>query len=125
MSQQPDSRSPGRLRVLLAMVLVVIILSPFGFSVISRVATSTDQTELFLERPDPEHENCVRETEYMRYHHWELLGKIREDVVRYGQREDAGLRGCRDCHTSRERFCDRCHDAASVWPDCFGCHYYP
>ena len=121
MSQQPDSR----MRVLLALVLVVIILSPFAHSVISRVATTPDQPELFLERPDPQHDSCVRETEYMRYHHWELLGEIREDVVRYGQRSDVGLMGCRDCHTSRERFCNRCHDAASVWTDCFGCHYYP
>ncbi len=125
MSQQPDSRFPHRLRVLLAIVLIVFILSPFGYSVISRVASTTDQAELFLERPDPQYENCVRDTEYMRYHHWELLSEVREKAVRYGDRDDPGLRGCKDCHTSRERFCNRCHDAASVWPDCFGCHYYP
>ena len=125
MSQQPDSRFPGRMRVLLALVLIVVILSPLGYSVISRVAATADPPELFLERPAPEHENCVRETEYMRYHHWELLSEVRGEVVRYGQRENVGLRGCRDCHTSRERFCSRCHEAASVWLDCFGCHYYP
>ena len=125
MSQQSNSRGPRRMRVVLAVVLFVVVLSPFGYSVISRVAATGDPPEVFLERPDPQHEKCVRDTEYMRYHHWELLSQVREQVVRYGQRDDAGLRGCRDCHTSRERFCNRCHDAASVWPDCFGCHYYP
>ena len=125
MSLLTDSRIPSRMRVLLALVLIVIVLSPIGYSVISRVAADTDQAEPFLERPDQQYEKCVRETDYMRYHHWQLLGEVREQVVRYGQRSDAGLKGCRDCHTSRERFCNRCHEAASVWPDCFGCHYYP
>jgi hypothetical protein len=81
---------------------------------------------VFLERPDPKYDRCLKETRYMRYHHWELLRGIREDIVRYGQREeDIGLYRCRECHTSRERFCNRCHDAVSLTPDCFDCHYYP
>jgi hypothetical protein len=125
MPLQSDSRISGRGRILLALVLGVVVLSPFGYSVVSRVAGSPDQPEPFLERPDSQYDSCVRETEYMRYHHWELLSEVREDVVRYGHRNDEGLKDCRKCHTSREHFCDRCHEAASVWPDCFGCHYYP
>ena len=81
--------------------------------------------EPFLEKPAPEHDKCVRETTYMRHHHWELLRGIREEVVRYGMRGEVGLNGCRDCHTKRERFCDQCHTAVSLTPDCWGCHYYP
>ena len=44
---------------------------------------------------------------------------------RFGIRSEVTLEHCGRCHTSRERFCDRCHDAASVKLDCFGCHYYP
>lgn len=107
-------------------VAVIIILIPLGYSLVSSLrAEEAADTQPFLEMPDPSHTACVRETSYMRYHHWELLRQIREDVVRDGVRGDVGLRQCRDCHTSRERFCNRCHHAVSLYPDCFGCHYYP
>jgi hypothetical protein len=61
----------------------------------------------------------------MRIHHWEDLRRIRENVVRYGNRSEEGLARCKDCHTYRDRFCDRCHGAVSLTPDCFDCHYYP
>ena len=61
----------------------------------------------------------------MRRHHWELLRGVREEIVRYGKRGEIGLDRCRECHTSRERFCNVCHDAVSLTPDCFDCHYYP
>ena len=107
-------------------LLALIILFPVGYSIVSFVSAKTVQdTDLFLERPDPKYENCVKEIEYMRYHHWELLRTIREEVVRYGKRGELGLNNCRECHTSRERFCNKCHNAVSLFPDCFGCHYYP
>lgn len=115
----------GRTTLLLAIALV-IILSPVGYSVVSSLfAQGGEHTEPFLERPDPKHEECVRETTYMRFHHWELLREVREEVVRYGQRGELGLKRCKECHTSRERFCDRCHSAVSLHPDCWGCHNYP
>jgi hypothetical protein len=102
------------------------MLLPLGYSVVSSLfAQEPTMPEVFLERPDPKHENCVKETTYMRFHHWELLREIRKEVVRYGKRGDLGLKKCSECHTSRERFCNQCHDAVSLHPDCFGCHYYP
>ena len=116
---------PGK-RAKLVLIPVVIILLPLGYSVVSSLlAQEPDIDELFLEMPGPEHEQCVRDTTYMRYHHWELLRQTREEVVRYGKRGDVGLSKCKDCHTSRERFCSKCHDAVSMTPDCYGCHYYP
>lgn len=105
---------------------ILILLIPFGYSIISHVlARDIDNVQPFLERPDEKYKDCVRETTYMRFHHWELLRAIREEVVRYGIRGDIGLKKCRECHTSRERFCNKCHDATSLTPDCYGCHYYP
>jgi hypothetical protein len=102
------------------------MLLPLGYSVVSSLfAREPAMPQGFLERPDPKYENCVRETTYMRFHHWELLREIRKEVVRYGERGDLGLSKCSECHTSRERFCNRCHEAVSLYPDCFGCHYYP
>lgn len=105
---------------------ILIILFPPIYSLFTSVFARADQTaELFLERPDAKYEECVKETEYMRHHHWELLRAIREEVVRYGMRGELGLNKCKECHTSRERFCRQCHAAVSMTPDCYGCHYYP
>ena len=111
---------------LLSVILIVVILIPLGYSVVSGVINHANKSsEVFLERPDAKYKDCVKETRYMRFHHWQLLRGIREEIVRYGKRGDIVLNTCKECHTSRERFCDRCHNAASVRPDCFGCHYYP
>lgn len=105
---------------------LIIILFPLLFSVFSFVfAQQPADDTAFLEMPAAQYTECVKETEYMRHHHWELLRAVREDVVRYGKRSDISLRKCRDCHTSREDFCMKCHTATSLTPDCFGCHYYP
>lgn len=111
-------------RVVLAVgVIAAFVAIPFLYSVISYVTAGS--AEPFLERPDAKYENCVRDTEYMRFHHWELLAEIREEFVRHGIRGDITLSGCRKCHPNRERFCNECHDAVNLTPDCFGCHYYP
>ena len=116
---------PGK-KVNLVLIPVVIILLPLGYSVVSsQLAEPPSAEELFLEMPGPEHDACVKETTWMRYHHWELLRQTREEVVRYGERGNPGLAKCMECHTSRERFCNKCHDAVSMTPDCYGCHYYP
>jgi hypothetical protein len=116
---------PGK-RANLILIPVVVILLPLAYSVISsQLKPEPDSSGPFLEMPGPEHEQCVRETTYMRYHHWELLRRTREEVVRYGIRGDVSFSKCKECHTSREKFCNRCHDAVSMTPDCFGCHYYP
>ncbi|MBT3234112.1 MAG: hypothetical protein HN356_15035 [Calditrichaeota bacterium] len=107
-------------------ILTVIILFPIGYSIISFVfAQTSPNAELFLEMPDSTYTECVKDTDYMRFHHWELLQSVRSEVVRFGIRGDISLSGCRKCHTSREQFCNKCHNAVSLYPDCFSCHYYP
>ena len=110
----------------LAVILTVLLLVPFGYSVVNRfVPADKAPGEVFLERPDAKYTSCVKTTDYMRYHHWELLRGTREQVVRYGIRGEILLSKCRECHEHRERFCDQCHNSVSLTPDCFQCHYYP
>ena len=72
---------------------ILIIMIPFIFSLYSFLFAQNDQdSELFLEMPDSKYKNCVKETEYMRHHHWELLRAVREDVVRHGKRGEIYLR---------------------------------
>ncbi len=105
---------------------VLIILLPLGYSIVHSIfSQSAQNTETFIEKPDAKYKNCVREIEYMRVNHMKLLKEIRDQVVREGNRGEIGLNSCRECHTRRERFCDQCHNAVNLNPDCFGCHYYP
>ncbi len=107
-------------------ISVLAILLPFGYSALSwAVAQEPAGPQPFLERPDPRYDRCVRDTVYMRFHHWELLRTVRDEVVRDGRPGDVTVKKCQECHTSRERFCDRCHNAVSLSPDCWRCHDYP
>lgn len=106
--------------------LLALTLLPLGSSLVRFAFARGDQMEgTFLEQPDTDEASCVRETEYMRFHHMDLLKQIREEFIRDGIRGSVSLKNCRSCHPSRARFCDQCHEAASVILDCFGCHYYP
>ena len=107
-------------------VIVLIILFPFGYSVVCSVFSQGIQhSQLFLEKPDEKYEACVRETTHMRFNHMDLLKEIRDSVVREGKRGEIGLDNCWQCHTSRERFCNQCHNAVNLNLDCFRCHYDP
>jgi hypothetical protein len=109
-----------------ATVLVILILLPLGFSIVGFVfGGSSEVPEVFLEKADPQWESCVRDAEWMRFRHMDFLKETREDVVRKGIASGVTLSGCGDCHQNRVEFCDKCHEAASVILDCFGCHFYP
>lgn len=90
------------------------------------------------EIPDPEiivTGECVRDVEYMRTYHMDLLNQWRDDVVRRndrihvspgGKTYDKSLsRTCMGCHSNKSNFCDRCHDYAGVKPYCWECHVEP
>jgi len=121
-TEEPASRFGTRALA----VAAVVILLPLAYSVLDGVFGGDDRGEQpFLARPAPQYESCVRDVEYMRFHHWELLNEIREAVVRHGERGEVNLASCRGCHPDRARFCNECHAAASLRLDCWGCHYYP
>jgi hypothetical protein len=83
--------------------------------------------DAFLEAPSEPGEVCVdgRSPVFMRYHHYEFLKDLRDDVLRDGKRGGIRLQDCRMCHESRAAFCDRCHEAVNLTPDCWNCHSYP
>jgi hypothetical protein len=80
-------------------------------------------------------DKCILPAEYMRASHMTLLQGWRESVVRTGDRNYVSPDGrafrrsltgtCLDCHSNKQSFCDRCHDYASVRPDCWNCHVAP
>ena len=75
---------------------------------------------------------CVRETEYMKAEHMQLLDMWRDEVVRKGNRVYVNAEGkefnmslsntCLDCHSNKAEFCDKCHTYASADPYCWDCH---
>ena len=87
-----------------------------------------------LELPARE-KQCIESLEYMRSNHMRLLDAWRIAVVRdhrfiytaaNGKRFEMNLhRTCMGCHTSRERFCKRCHDYNGVSLPCWDCHVAP
>ena len=130
--KNPIRSDTNKLAVVAALVLIVV---PVLFSGGSTLLAQ--DSEEFLELPE-DHDACVRDTEYMRFHHMDLLLEIRDQVQRDGQRKgDIGFTACyplegqaechlcMDCHEYRAGFCNRCHEAVDLNPDCFGCHYYP
>ena len=126
MPEKAANSRPGNRRALLAAILVIMLL-PLGYYVVSGVVALGDKPGKFYESKVKQGGTCAwgMKAAEMRLYHWEYLRRIREDVVRYGIRDQQGLRDCKGCHTSREDFCDRCHNQVGLTPDCFtGCHNY-
>lgn len=78
---------------------------------------------------------CVLPVNEMKASHMQLLNEWRDDVLRDADRVMVTVDGkeyrkglqltCMQCHTSKEKFCDKCHEYASVKPTCWGCHLTP
>jgi len=89
----------------------------------------------FPKVPKAAGENCVRDTQFMRANHMELLLHQRDDTVHQGVRpKQTALTECLTCHAVQgsdgkavtvkdpKHFCRTCHDYAAVTIDCFSCH---
>lgn len=111
-------------------IFLVLALSVVGYNM-----TAGDN-----QKPEPEkpkgYTACVKKTDYMRSSHMVLLNEWRDEVIREGKREmvktEEGImvekslqNGCMLCHTSKAKFCDTCHEYASVKPYCWDCHLAP
>ena len=78
---------------------------------------------------------CVKPKAYMTTEHMQLLDEWRDSVVRDGDRYFGMIDGklyekslqntCMHCHSNKKRFCDECHNYASVKPYCWDCHISP
>lgn len=113
-------------------VFVVLACLPLWYNFASGKEAARAEVEL----PDPEkYSTCVAPTEYMRASHMELLNEWRDSVVRKGERVYVAFDGakyemslshtCMGCHSSREKFCSRCHGFMDVDPYCWDCHVEP
>lgn len=75
---------------------------------------------------------CIYDTEYMRENHMEILHQWKVQVVRDdnrvmvtpdGREFEMSLQNtCLDCHSNYDEFCEKCHDANGVDPNCWTCH---
>jgi len=78
---------------------------------------------------------CIEDKAYMNANHMKLLDEWRNEVVREGKNEYTSKSGekyvmsltgtCMECHSNKEKFCDRCHNYANVQPRCWNCHNEP
>jgi len=80
-------------------------------------------------------DSCVKDTDFMRRNHMDMLKHQREETMLKGIRvEQYSLKECISCHAvngpdstpvtvaSPQHFCRSCHDYAAVSIDCFQCH---
>lgn len=84
---------------------------------------------------DPAEVKCIEDTETMRREHMVILNEWRDWALRDGERTYVNSQGvaftislqntCMKCHTSKEDFCDKCHNSAAVSPYCWDCHLPP
>jgi hypothetical protein len=81
----------------------------------------------------PESEQCVQPTQFMRSLHMDLLDDWRDEAVRDGDRTYVAFDGkvyeksiagtcLSSCHSSKDEFCDRCHEYVGAEPYCWDCH---
>jgi hypothetical protein len=116
-------------KIIAGLIIFVVIVS---FPVLYNMGRAKPVPEPELTPKAKAAKQCVRETEYMKAEHMQLLDTWREDVVRKGNRIYVNAEGkafdmslsntCLDCHSNKAQFCDTCHNYASVDPYCWDCH---
>jgi len=109
-------------------IFIAIVTFPFWFN----LGKAAPAPEVELTAKAKAAKSCVMPTEYMKAEHMQLLDVWRHKVVRGAERMFVNPDGklynmslsntCLDCHSNKEKFCDRCHDYASVRPYCWDCH---
>jgi len=115
-------------------VFVLAVLSPFWFNM-STETEAAPKPELLGKAKTGK---CVLDKYEMRANHMSLLDEWRDSVVRDADRKYTGTNGetfnmslstgensCLGCHEDKAKFCDSCHDYASVSPYCWECHTNP
>jgi len=109
----------------LPVVAGMVILFPFVHSV-GRFAWASisSSPKPFLQVAADPSQRCVRDPIWMRQNHRIFLRELRDRTVRERIRSEITLRSCSQCHKDKTQFCDKCHDAVNLRPDCFDCHAY-
>lgn len=113
------------------LVFLLVLTSPIWLNLGKSAEAS--QVEVSLDTPTinalPEDERqCIYDTDYMLKNHMEILHQWKVQVVRDGNRtlvtpdgrefEMSLQNTCLDCHSNYDEFCEKCHDANGVDPNC-------
>ena len=110
-----------RRAVVALIVFTLILISPF---IVSGVSGDWGNTPT---KPDLDPgikadagSRCIRDVDYMRVNHMDLLKDERTQAVRHGKRIDKdSIKKCFTCH-EYQKFCEKCHEYNTVEPGCFG-----
>jgi hypothetical protein len=111
-------------------IFVLFVTFPLWFNAFSTASTAPKP-----ELPPGGEKQCVAPIAEMQANHMAILNEWRDDVLRNGNRVTVTVEGkeyrkglqmaCMQCHSNKEKFCDSCHEYASVKPYCWDCHLTP
>jgi len=111
-------------------IFLILVTIPAWYTVAAGGDTAAPEPQIVTEE-----DQCIESAEYMKDNHMKLLDDWRWSVVREGDRTYTSSEGkqwkislrdsCMECHPNKADFCDRCHNYASVTPDCWDCHVSP
>lgn len=116
--------------------IAVLVIMIAGISCLPNVIYADDAMGALLPViPMGQGESCVKDTDFMRRNHMELLKHQRDETTLRGVRDEQfSLKECLSCHAvygpdavavtvaDPGHFCRSCHDYAAVSIDCFQCH---
>ncbi len=116
-------------------IFVLTVFAPFWFNIITTTQAAPEPELLGKAKVQ---KKCVLSKYDMRANHMSLLDEFRDSVVRDADRQykaangytfnmslSTGENSCLGCHEDKTRFCDTCHNYASVDPYCWDCHTNP
>jgi len=113
-------------------IFLALVLFPFYKSVGSPMMKVEKELAPQLEQLKQEGKTCILKKDQMRDSHMVLLNQWRDMAVRDGQRVFTNPDGkkfdisltntCLQCHTQKDKFCDKCHNEVGENPYCFNCH---
>lgn len=140
MSDSPTKSFTGKaagISKLLRRGWAVFLAAAFLAGALPAAAHSDEATAKSGRVPVPQHavekgDKCVRDADYMRRNHMNLLKHQRDETMRKGIRTTQySLKNCIECHASKktnsvigsnDNFCQGCHSYVGVKLDCFECH---
>jgi len=117
------------------LAIMLVCLSSLANVVYAQDSVNMDAGVPLPAIPMGQGDSCVKDTDFMRRNHMDLLKHQRDETLLKGLRgEQYSLKECISCHAvygpdatpltvaSPEHFCRSCHDYAAVSIDCFQCH---
>ena len=121
--------------MLYRVTLKILVLAAFMVALVGSATAAKNWKETGNSKAATEAKSCVRETTWMRSHHFTLIEHDRDITVHQGVRTvDGSMAECVACHANKDeagnyiavddpgQFCAACHQYTGVTFDCFSCH---